>query len=107
MLSTLQLTERFEDRREIKNIMGKYVTSCLLCREDTIVDSLFCGRDDISLGFNRGYYVGRQAVKEYDQAVCAATAEQVQVPAKDFPGAAGQAHPTRSFTALAPSRPSL
>ena len=24
MLSTLQLTERFEDRREIKNIMGKY-----------------------------------------------------------------------------------
>lgn len=42
MLSTLQLTERFEDRREIKNIMGKYVTSCLLCREDTIVDSLFC-----------------------------------------------------------------
>ena len=38
MLSTLQLTERFEDRREIKNIMGKYVTSCLLCREDTIVD---------------------------------------------------------------------
>ena len=73
MLSTLQLTERFEDRREIKNIMGKYVTSCLLCRENTIVDSLFCGRDDISLGFNGGYYVGRQAVKEYYEAVCAAT----------------------------------
>ena len=73
MLSTLQLTERFEDRREIKNIMGKYVTNCLLCKEDTIVDSLFCSRDDISLGFNHGYYVGREAVKGYYNAVCAAT----------------------------------
>ena len=53
MSSILQRTERFEDRREIKNVMGKYVTSCLLCREDTLVDTLFCSRDDISVGFFR------------------------------------------------------
>lgn len=76
MSSILQRTERFEDRREIKNIMGKYVTSCLLCREDTLVDTLFCSRDDISVGFNNGYYVGREAVSAYFSAVCAATAKK-------------------------------
>lgn len=85
MSSTLELTERFEDRREIKNIMGKYVTSCLLCKEDTIVDTLFCSRDDISLGFNNGYYVGREAVKAYFDAVCAATAKKSKCLQKIFP----------------------
>ena len=90
MLSTLQLTERFEDRREIKNIMGKYVTSCLLCKEDTIVDSLFCSRDDITLGFNNGYYVGRDAVKGYFAAVCEATAKKSKCLQKIFPDKLGQ-----------------
>ncbi len=90
MSSILQRTERFEDRREIKNVMGKYVTSCLLCREDTIVDTLFCSRDDISLGFNNGYYVGREAVKEYFSAVCAATAKKSACLQKLFPEQLGK-----------------
>lgn len=85
MSSTLKLTEQFEDRREMKNIMGKYVTSCLLCQEDKIVDTLFCSRDDISLGFNNGYYVGREAVKEYFAAVCDATAKKSKCLQKIFP----------------------
>lgn len=90
MLSTLQLTERFEDRREIKNVMGKFVTSCLLCKEDTIVDSLFASRDDISLGFNNGYYVGREAVKGYFQAVCDATMKKSKCLQKIFPDQLGK-----------------
>lgn len=89
MLSTLQLTERFEDRREIKNVMGKYVTSCLLCKEDTIVDDLFCSRDDISLSFNNGHYVGREAVKGYFAAVCEATAKKSKCLQKIFPDKLG------------------
>ena len=85
MDKTLLLTERFEDRREIKNLMGKYVTSCLLCKEDTIVDDLFCSRDDISLGFNNGFYAGREAVKEYFKAVCAATEKKSKCLQKIFP----------------------
>lgn len=85
MSSTLKLTEQFEDRREIKNVMGKYVTSCLLCREDTLVDTLFCSRDDISLGFNNGYYVGREAVKGYFAAVSEATAKKSKCLQKIFP----------------------
>jgi hypothetical protein len=65
--------------------MGKYVTSCLLCKEDTLVDSLFCSREDISLGFNNGYYVGREAVKGYYEAVCAATAKKSKCLQKIFP----------------------
>ncbi len=90
MSSILQRTERFEDRREIKNIMGKYVTSCLLCREDTLVDTLFCSRDDISVGFNNGYYVGREAVSAYFSAVCAATAKKSKCLQKIFPEQLGK-----------------
>ena len=90
MYSTLQLTERFEDRREIKNVMGKYVESCLLNRENTLVDTLFCSRDDISIGFNNGYYVGRQAVKEYFDAVCDATMKKSKCLQKIFPEQLGK-----------------
>ncbi len=90
MSAILQLTERFEDRREIKNLMGKYVTSCLLCRENTLVDELFCTRDDITLGFNNGYYVGREAVKGYFQAVCDATAKKSKCLQKIFPEQLGK-----------------
>ena len=90
MSSILQRTERFEDRREIKNVMGKYVTSCLLCRENTLVDTLFCSRDDISLGFNNGYYVGREAVKGYFDAVCEATAKKSKCLQKLFPEQLGK-----------------
>ena len=90
MSSIEQRVERFEDRREIKNIMGKYVTSCLLCREDTLVDTLFAGRDDISVGFNNGYYVGREAVKGYYSAVCEATAKKSKVLQEIFPDQLGK-----------------
>ena len=85
MYTTLELTKRFEDRREIKNLMGKYVSSCLLCREMDIVDTLFAAREDISLGFNDGYYQGRAAVKEYFDAVSAATAQKSKLLQTLFP----------------------
>jgi len=90
MTSIEQRIERFEDRREIKNVMGKYVTSCLLCRENTLVDTLFADRDDISLGLNNGYYVGREAVKAYYDAVCDATAKKSKVLQEIFPDKLGK-----------------
>ena len=90
MSSIEQRVERFEDRREIKNIMGKYVTSCLLCRENTLVDTLFASRDDISLGLNNGYYVGREAVKGYYAAIAAATAKKSKCLQKIFPDKLGK-----------------
>ena len=90
MRSLEQRAERFEDRREIKNIMGKYVTTCLLCRENTLVDTLFASRDDISLGLNNGYYVGREAVKGYYSAICDATAKKSKILQEIFPDQLGK-----------------
>jgi hypothetical protein len=64
-----QLLERWEYRREIKNLMGKYTLDCLNKQEATIVANHFSRRNDISYGINDGYYSGREAVQEYYQAV--------------------------------------
>lgn len=63
--STEQLVTRWEDRREIKNIMSKHAVSFLIKKEDEILDTLWSSRDDICLGVNEGWYDGRDAVKSY------------------------------------------
>ena len=89
-MNVLEMTERFEDRREMKNLMGKFVTSCLLCREAEIVDMLFAHRDDISLGFNEGFYAGREAVSGYFNAVAEATGKKSKCLQKIFPDKLGE-----------------
>ena len=54
-----------EDRRELKNLLGKYAQCLLLRRDDEIVDLFWSGREDICLGCNRGYYRGAAAVRGY------------------------------------------
>ena len=72
-MTTLELTELFESQREIKNLMGKYVSSQLLNWEGKIYDLFWSKRDDVCLGFNDGYYKGADAVKGYFEAYAAAT----------------------------------
>ena len=50
--NTEQLVGRFEDRRDVKNLAGKYVMSLLLKKEPTMLADLWSGREDISLGIN-------------------------------------------------------
>ncbi len=59
------LVERWEDRRDVKNQMGKFVHYLLLKKEADIVDDLWSGRDDICYGVNDGWYAGRENVKNY------------------------------------------
>ncbi len=89
-MTTLQLTERFEDHREIKNLMGKYVSSLLLNWEGKVYDSFWSKADDVCLGFNNGYYKGAEAVKGYYDAVAAATAVKGKVLQKIFPDELGK-----------------
>ena len=63
------LVERWEDQRTIKNLMGKYVNCLLLNRQGEIFDAFFSGREDVSLTFNDGSYVGASAVRGYFDAV--------------------------------------
>lgn len=64
---TERLVQRWEDRRYLKNLMGKYVTSVLLKRERTMYDTFWAKRDDICLGVNHGWYAGPEAVQSYYQ----------------------------------------
>ena len=71
--NTQELVGRFEDRRDVKNLAGKYVMSLLLKKEPTILQDLWSGREDISLGVNGGYYAGRTALEDYYASIDAAT----------------------------------
>ena len=59
------LVERWEDRRDVKNQMGKFVHYLLLKKEADMVADLWSGRDDICYGVNDGWYAGREAVKGF------------------------------------------
>ncbi len=56
------LVERWEDRRDVKNQLGKFVHYLLLKKEADMVKDLWSGRDDICYGVNEGWYQGREAV---------------------------------------------
>lgn len=63
------LVERWEDQRDIKNLMGKYVNCLLLNRQGEIFDLFFSQRADSCLTFNEGSYIGPQAIRGYFEAV--------------------------------------
>ena len=88
--NTEQLVGRFEDRRDVKNLAGKYVMSLLLKKEPTMLADLWSGREDISLGMNSGYYAGRTAVEGYYASIDTATRQKAQVVKSVFPEDLGE-----------------
>ena len=88
--NTEELVGRFEDRRDVKNLAGKYVMSLLLKKEPTILADLWSSRDDISLGVNGGYYAGREALEAYYASIDAATKKKAQVLKEVFPEDLGE-----------------
>ena len=88
--NTEELVGRFEDRRDVKNLAGKYVMSLLLKKEPTILDDLWSQREDISLGVNSGYYAGRKTLEDYYASIDAATKHKAQVLKKVFPEDLGE-----------------
>lgn len=57
--------ERWEDRRDIKNLMGRYVYDCLIKNEKEIYASHWSSREDVCLMFPKGTYKGAEAVKGF------------------------------------------
>ena len=80
-----QLVGIFEDQRDLKNLMGKVCYTILLKNEKEMVDSFWAAREDICLGINKGYYLGRDAVKSYYNAVYQHTLASTEVLKKAFP----------------------
>lgn len=64
-----ELLGRWEDNREIQNIMGKLSMHYALRREDKVFEEYWSSRDDICLGVNEGWYSGKAAVKGFYDAL--------------------------------------
>lgn len=61
--------ERWEDRRDIKNRMGRYTYDCLIKNEAEIYQKHWSKREDVCLMFPFGTYRGAQAVQGFYQAL--------------------------------------
>ncbi len=79
------LTTRFEDQRTVKNLMGKYVVSCLLKQELDAFESFWSHRPDICLSFNNGSYNGFEAVAGYYRALREITQDKAALLQRLFP----------------------
>lgn len=64
-LSAQVLLDRWEDRREVQNLMGKFSQSYNIKEEGLIYDRFWSKRGDVCLGVNEGWYNGAEAVKGY------------------------------------------
>ena len=83
--TTEQLTQRWEDQRALKNLMGKYANCLILNREQDIFDLFWTSGDDICLSFNDGTYGGTEAVKAYYAACCERNKLVARLLQKRFP----------------------
>lgn len=63
--TTDQLADRWMDRREIQNLMGKFVYKKLLKHEREIFEGFWASSEDICLGVNEGWFKGRAEVRRY------------------------------------------
>lgn len=68
-LDAEKLVTIWESRRQVQNVMGIFSCHYLLKKEKDIVSQLFSSREDICLATNQGYYVGRDAVVGYYEAI--------------------------------------
>ena len=61
----MELLERLEWRREIRNVMGRISHDYAIKQEAQVYDRYFSRREDVCLGLNNGYDKGAEAVRGY------------------------------------------
>lgn len=95
--TTEQMLWRFEDRREITNLMARYSADYLLKKEREMFRNYWSTRADVSRAVNEGYYVGPQAVAGYYAALDAKNALVAGLIQKRFPEKLGQYSPEEIY----------
>lgn len=93
-LATEQLVDRWEARREVKNLMGRMTQAILHKEESDFVARFWSKRNDVSLGVNAGWYLGVEAVRAYYAAIATRTDLSDEILRRRFPAlmpAAGRA----------------
>jgi len=98
-LKSEQLIGRWEDQRDLKNLMGKICFSILLKQESAMADRFWSAREDISLGTNEGWYLGQEAVRGYYNAVHAHTLAYTDFMKRSFPEKMNKLSPKEQYGA--------
>ena len=80
---------RWEDQRDVMNLMGRYTYELLLKNQGSIYDKFWTRTQEPCLGFNNGYYKGESAVRGYYDAVSRLTGLKSRLLAEKFPDKLG------------------
>ena len=97
-MTTDALIDRWEDQRDIKNLMGIYVNYIILNDDAKVFADLWSQEQpDVSYGDNGGYYVGPEAVRGYYAAVHDRNALVAELLQKKFPQDIGDKTPEEIF----------
>lgn len=80
---------RFEDIREIRNLMGRLSSDYVLKRDADIPREHWSARDDVSLGINEGWFVGLAEVQRYYACEGARIALESRLIQRAFPAELG------------------
>lgn len=87
--TTEQLVDRWEDHRDIQNLMGKFAYHFMLKKEKDIFDTFWSSAEDVSLAVNSGYYLGAQSIRKYYDAFHQETLMRTKLIQKAFPAELG------------------
>ena len=88
-LSALDLLDRLEWRREIRNVMGRISHDYAVKQEAKVYERYWSAREDVSLLLNAGGYGGAAAVKGYYDALGEEIALSSKLIQKKFPDVLG------------------
>lgn len=84
--TTEELMDRWEDQRDIQNLMGKYSYHYLLKKEKDIFDTFWShDAEDLSLAVNDGYFLGAESIRGYYDAFHRETLLRTKVMQQVFP----------------------
>lgn len=86
---TDELIDKWDVRREVQNLMGKYTYCFLLHKEGELFERFWSKKADICLGLNEGWYAGPEAVKGYFEALCGLTLLNSRLLQRAFPDRLG------------------
>lgn len=93
----MELLERLEWRREIRNVMGRISHDYAVKQEAYVYDRYFSKREDVCLGLNNGYYKGAAAVAGYYKALGEEILLSSQLIQQKFPEELGDKTPEEIY----------
>lgn len=81
-----ELLSRWEDKRGIKNLMGRYMLARQLQQEATMYDDFWCRKADRPVfGNSDGYYIGEDAIRSYYDSLVEIDRYKAKVLYREFP----------------------